>query len=125
MRRSGTWFVRVLAFLALTLNACSKITGRSVAVEFSDAHGITGGEKVYLAGVIGSTGSPGLKGGKAQVPLTLDRKHKDALLPDTISLLKRDPKRPDRNCLVAFTAATNNKPGVRQETTAEPPATWS
>lgn len=116
MRRSGTWFVLMVAFLALALNACNKITGRSVTVEFGDASGITGGEKVYLAGVaIGSTGSPGAKGGKAQVPVTLDREHKDTLLPGTIFLLKRDPNRPDRNCLIAFTAATNDKPGVSQE----------
>ena len=116
MRRNYSWLVVTLASLLL-LNACSKITGRSVTVEFRDASGITGGEKVYLSGVaIGSTGSPGLKSGKAQVPVTLDREHKDALLPGTIFLVKRDPQRLDRNCLIAFTDAAKDAPGVSQET---------
>jgi hypothetical protein len=71
---------------------CDRIGGRSIMVEFRNAEGIRGGEAVYIAGVrVGTTGEPSLANGKARIPVTLGRKHKDAVPAGAVFLIKADP----------------------------------
>lgn len=82
----------VVAVGMIFVGACDRIGGRRVDVEFRSAEGISGGEAVYFAGVrIGTTGEPTLEGGRARVPVNLDRKHKNSLAAGTVFLIKADP----------------------------------
>jgi len=93
--------------------ACDRIGGRRVEVEFRTAEGISGGEAVYLAGVrIGTTGEPTLVGGRARVPVNLDRKHKNSLAAGAVFLIKADPA--DARKLSLTAAACGNGGRIKQ-----------
>jgi len=80
----------VVAFASML--GCDRIGGRSIAVEFQKAEGIRGGEAVYIAGVrVGTAGEPTVANGKARIPVALGRKHKDAIPPGAIFLIRPDP----------------------------------
>lgn len=91
--------------------ACDRIGGKKIAVDFRSAEGIKGGEAVYAAGVkIGTTGEPTLVGGRALVPVTLERKHKEALAAGAVFLVKTDPS-DARKLSLAATSCGEGRPG--------------
>ena len=99
--------VLCLALLGVPILAdCDRICGGTITVVFRSADGVRGGESVYLGGVqVGKTGSPKVVDGKARVPVRLFPRHRQALTPATIFILKEDPSRSDRVCLVGHALA--------------------
>lgn len=102
---------RSLKFLSFAIwvlmwSGCNRFGGRTVSVEFRSAEGLRGGEAVYLAGVrVGTSGEPKLVRGRAVVPVTLHRRHKDAVPAGTVFLLKPDPQDARRFCLAGAVCA--------------------
>ena len=89
--------VGVLLAFVFGISGCQTLGSRKVVVQIRDAGGLRGGEAVYMAGIrIGRTGEPRLVNGTANVPVTIYREHKDALLSGSVFLLSPDPNEKPR-----------------------------
>jgi hypothetical protein len=98
--KNRLWVTAGITLLVLRLSGCERMAGRSITVEFRNAEGLRGGEAVYLAGVrVGTAGKPKLSAGHAIVPVTISRRHRDAVPGGTVFLLKRDPQDSSRFAL--------------------------
>lgn len=95
----------------LAAPGCDWLGAKRVTVEFRNAEELKGGESVYLAGVkIGVAGAPALTDGRAQVPVFLARKYKNALASGSVFLIEADPSDARKTALIAF-SCSKGSPG--------------
>jgi len=85
-------------------------------VELRSSNSLKSGDAVYLAGVqIGETGEATVVGGKAQVPVRLYRKQKNAVPAGTVFLITSDDRRPEHSSLVGYGAVLADRSRLSSE----------